>query len=106
MGRSPVGRKRIEPKPPKKEPRSLALLQSMRDSIKGLADKDQGENTALLQRIELLLQQLITLYSMPRADPAASPWPSIEKKTNWKFQINRDRNGRLESIEAVPEEGE
>lgn len=98
------GRLQAKPKEPKKEPRGLSLLQSMRDSIKGLADKDTGESTELLKRIESLLQQLITIYSMPRADPPAAV--ADKKKTNWKFKITRDRDGRLESIDATPEEGD
>ena len=98
------GRFRIQPKPAKKakpEPKALALLQSVRDSIDGLARKDKGDSAALLQRIEALLAQLVSAYSV---QPSAAP--KQKQKTNWTFKINRDRNGRLESIEAVPEEQE
>ena len=91
------GRLQMQPKKPKKEPRGLSLLQSMRDSIKGLSEKDTGENIQLLQRIEALLKQLIVLYSMPKQDnpPAVVPPP------NWHFVINRDSKGRMESVDAI-----
>lgn len=101
------GRFRIQPKPaekkPKPEPKALALLQAVRESIDMLARQDKGGSSDLLQRIEALLVQIAAAYAAP-PQPAATAIK--QQKTNWTFKINRDRNGRLESIEAVPEEGE
>jgi hypothetical protein len=90
------------PKPPK-ESQKLNILRSMQTAIEKLADMKGGnsENIALLQSIEALLRQLISL-SAPR--PAEEPpRPAERKKKKWVFKIKRDGQGRLETISAVPE---
>jgi hypothetical protein len=89
-------------KPPKESPK-LNILLSMQAAIEKLADMKGGnsENIALLQSIEALLRQLISL-SAPRPE-VEQPKPAERKKRKWAFKIKRDGQGRLESIQAVPE---
>jgi len=94
----------MQKKQPAREPRSLVLLKAMSEAINGLAGKkDSSENTVLLQSIEGLLKQLIAIYSMPKQEAAQE----IAHPPNWRFIVNRDSKGRMESIDAIrqPSEG-
>jgi hypothetical protein len=92
---------------PEPENQQLAMLRSILSVLQDIAGRKEPDSHVDLNTVESLLRQLISVTTAADSASMQPQQAKTRKKTNWKFTIKRDGNGRLSSIAASPtSEGE